>query len=582
MFNWLVASKKDKEEVDVEYVPVIPKSPALNLDLAHKIRDTKYNYLYYVHPQDLNNEINEGFTTREERMTIKKLLITRIEEELFNVCETRRARSFYRSYFRNIILPEFMDHLSLRNIFRPDRNLHRIFMRQIIQEIREKTEERKFLEWEKRKVLNDLCEEVRRYFRLKDNTPIMKEQYWRCSSEDDDSSNEEYFVVNKKQKIPQWYDFGNQAQTYTDSYTQSYADYSSNGEMVNEETQIYNASRQSPIFKFEIENNLETFNWDQKMVEWGIRPTNTFNTGDIEMGFGSPAVKKSIEIHNGHFYPVNEEDIMRISKEIGEWGEALDQEVVLGPLILEEEVILDPTECYEEKVMEEVIVDYPSLNQTPGQANTQNYLNERKKHNREGFLELYIGPMFSGKSSKVLFKLSSMADQRFRCLYVNSAKDVRKTEAQDAVVTTHNSSYSRLSSKIDCVKVTNLKEVSVQNYDYIAIDEFQFFDTEDAAMCVVDWVSLYGKYILIASLDADCYRRKFGRVLDLIPHADEITKLAAYCDMCRDNYGILKKAPFTARMTSDTTAELVGGSDLYKAMCRNCHDFHLDVTVSYF
>lgn len=203
-----------------------------------------------------------------------------------------------------------------------------------------------------------------------------------------------------------------------------------------------------------------------------------------------------------------------------------------------------------------------------------------QREHPEGYLEIFMGPMFSGKSSRVLFKLSSMADQRFRCLYVNSIKDVRNTESQDNFVTTHNSSYSKMSPKITCIKVSNLSEVNVTDYDYIAIDELQFFDDDNTVRCISDWISLYGKCVLVASLDGDCYRRKFGRVLDLIPHANEVTKLNAYCDMCRDNYGLMKPAPFTARMTSDTTAELVGGTDLYKAMCRECHDFHLDVTVN--
>jgi len=86
---------------------------------------------------------------------------------------------------------------------------------------------------------------------------------------------------------------------------------------------------------------------------------------------------------------------------------------------------------------------------------------------------------------------------------------------------------------------------------------------------------------MVASLDGDCYRRRFGHVLDLIPHANEVHKLTAYCDICRDRHGKLTPAPFTARMTSDTTAELVGGTDIYKAMCRACHDFHVDITSHY-
>ena len=225
----------------------------------------------------------------------------------------------------------------------------------------------------------------------------------------------------------------------------------------------------------------------------------------------------------------------------------------------------------------EIVIDKIESKFEP--QNVKNSLLQRE--HPEGYLELYIGPMFSGKSSKILFKLSSMADQRFNCLYINSVKDIRETESQDNFVTTHNSSYSNLSSKITKIKVSSLREVSVSDYDYIAIDELQFFDDEYTVGCIDNWVSIYGKYVLVASLDGDCYRRKFGRVLDLIPHADEINKLTAYCDICRDNYGIMKKAPFTARMTSDTTAELVGGTNIYKAMCRSCHDFHVDITSHY-
>lgn len=196
----------------------------------------------------------------------------------------------------------------------------------------------------------------------------------------------------------------------------------------------------------------------------------------------------------------------------------------------------------------------------------------------EGYLELNIGPMFSGKSSKMLFKLSSLADQRMKCLYINSSKDVRKTESQDENVTTHNSCYSKLSDKITQIKTHSLSEVDVSDYDYVGVDEFQFFG--NGANIIKQWLDM-GKYIIIASLDADCYRRRFGTVLDLVPYANEITKLNAYCDICRDNYKILKKAPFTLRITSDTSAELVGGVDLYRAACRSCHDFHLNHTISF-
>ena len=287
---------------------------------------------------------------------------------------------------------------------------------------------------------------------------------------------------------------------------------------------------------------IPVFDWKEPVKDW-----------DIEMGFGSP---------------ITEKDMQRISKEIGnEWSD-------MPALIEDHEYQENP---FENTINDPINIDF-NIKETFG----NNKMNKVERENPEGYLELFMGPMFSGKSSKVVFKLTSMADQGFKCLYVNSVKDERETEVQDSAVTTHNSAYSKLSKKIDTVKVSSLSEVSVSDYDYIAVDELQFFDDESTVRCITDWTAIYGKYVLVASLDGDCYRRKFGKVLDLIPHADEVTKLTAYCDICRDNYRILKKAPFTARMTSDTSAELVGGKDLYKAMCRSCHDFHLDVTVNYF
>jgi thymidine kinase len=127
------------------------------------------------------------------------------------------------------------------------------------------------------------------------------------------------------------------------------------------------------------------------------------------------------------------------------------------------------------------------------------------------------------------------------------------------------------------MKVNNLDEVDVSNYDYIAVDEFQFYEKENTVGTVLDWVTTHGKCVLIASLDGDAFRRPFGSVLNLVPHADVVTKLTAYCDICRDNYKMMVPAPFTGRMTSEKTATLVGGADIYKAMCRKCHDFHLEI-----
>jgi len=74
------------------------------------------------------------------------------------------------------------------------------------------------------------------------------------------------------------------------------------------------------------------------------------------------------------------------------------------------------------------------------------------------------------------------------------------------------------------------------------------------------------KHIIIAGLDGDFMQREFGEILNLIPHADEITKVYALCMSCKN--GTL--APFTKRLTDSKEQELIGDASVYIAVCRRC------------
>ena len=220
--------------------------------------------------------------------------------------------------------------------------------------------------------------------------------------------------------------------------------------------------------------------------------------------------------------------------------------------------------------------DNPLINKIVEELLSDTDCSDDFDRNPEGTLELILGPMYSGKSTAALLKLAQMADIGFDVLYINHSDDMRITEAQDEVVSTHNSQYTSLSKKIHSLKISELKNANVIRYQYIGVDEGQFFP--DLYENVIKWVSIYGKNVIVASLDGDAYRRKFGQVLDLVPNADSVTKLKAYCDTCRENEKKIKPAPFTARLVGGTDAKVVGGRNLYMAMCRECHNKHLTET----
>jgi thymidine kinase len=92
----------------------------------------------------------------------------------------------------------------------------------------------------------------------------------------------------------------------------------------------------------------------------------------------------------------------------------------------------------------------------------------------------------------------------------------------------------------------------------------QFFDD---LVEFVTAVAAAGLTVIIAALDGTFERKPFGRVLELIPLADSVIKLTAVCMVCRN-----RDAPFTSRLSDETTTLVIGGRDKYAATCRTCYE----------
>jgi thymidine kinase len=102
----------------------------------------------------------------------------------------------------------------------------------------------------------------------------------------------------------------------------------------------------------------------------------------------------------------------------------------------------------------------------------------------------------------------------------------------------------------------------LNNTDVIIIEELQFFDSSYET--IIDWCDNYKKTVIAAGLDGDFKRNPFGDVLKLIPHAEKITKLSALYKRCGN--GTL--AHFSKRIVENNDKTLVGGNDIYEAVCR--------------
>jgi thymidine kinase len=172
----------------------------------------------------------------------------------------------------------------------------------------------------------------------------------------------------------------------------------------------------------------------------------------------------------------------------------------------------------------------------------------------KGKLEVIIGNMFSGKSSELIRRIKRENAIGKNILVINFEGDNRYT--QDSIATHDHVVYK-------CVKTKELMSIDYTDIDSIFIDEGQFFN--DLEEFVYNAVDLNDKHVVVSGLDGDCQRKPFGQMIDIIPMADTVDKLSAYCIKCKNNtYG-----PFTKKIVEvgDSIID-IGGSDKYIPVCR--------------
>lgn len=182
-----------------------------------------------------------------------------------------------------------------------------------------------------------------------------------------------------------------------------------------------------------------------------------------------------------------------------------------------------------------------------------------------GYLELFIGPMWSGKTSELLRLHKQFKFCEVPMIAINYAGDVRYSQN---TISTHDRREIPCTRALTLAEISNLQKGEVteafRNASVILVNEAQFFAD------VVEWVKLavgtYNKKVYMCGLDGDFTRKPFGTWLnDLIPYCDRVTKLRSYCGDCRK-----AEAIFSHRL-SDETAQQVIGTDNYVPLCRGCY-----------
>lgn len=177
-----------------------------------------------------------------------------------------------------------------------------------------------------------------------------------------------------------------------------------------------------------------------------------------------------------------------------------------------------------------------------------------------GFISVICGCMFAQKTTELLRRVRRYQSIGYKVLVVNYVGDNRY--GRDCVA-----SHDKEVELAKCVK--RLQEVDALvrsgNYQVVAIDEGQFF--VDLFAYVTSWADELPIHVVVAGLDGTSERTPFGDILRLLPHAEEVERLTAFCAQCRDGtVGMYSK--YVGEVQKDTNGVAIGGAESYRPVCR--------------
>lgn len=207
-----------------------------------------------------------------------------------------------------------------------------------------------------------------------------------------------------------------------------------------------------------------------------------------------------------------------------------------------------------------------------------NINNSMASSNHSGYLEIILGSMYSGKTSRLVEIYKKCQFCNISVSVINHSIDNRY---DDELLSTHDK------IKIPCIKTDKLMDIytecidnelqldefntitrvkdklKISKSEVILINEGQFFPD------LYEFVSKLlndEKKVYVCGLDGDFERKKFGQILEIIPLCDNIYKLTSLCSLCKNG----NKGIFSMRLTNETEQTVVG-SENYIPVCRECY-----------
>lgn len=174
----------------------------------------------------------------------------------------------------------------------------------------------------------------------------------------------------------------------------------------------------------------------------------------------------------------------------------------------------------------------------------------------KGWIEVIVGSMFSGKTEELIRRLNRARIAKQKVEIFKPEIDKRYDEVN---VVSHNE------NSIRSIPVQNASEILlyIEGMDVVGIDEAQFLDADLPAVC--NYIANQGIRVIVAGLDMDFTGKPFGPMPALMATAEYVDKVHAICMRCGD------LAQYSHRTIENDKLVLLGETDSYEPLCRNCY-----------
>lgn len=176
-------------------------------------------------------------------------------------------------------------------------------------------------------------------------------------------------------------------------------------------------------------------------------------------------------------------------------------------------------------------------------------------------LKLIVGPMFSGKTTTLIETIENEYVDSSSVLIIVSKKNTR----YGGQLVTHDGATTDIENVVVADKLDEIDRELLSKHQVFAIDEGHFFD--DLFDFLQKWTIRSTKNVIVAMING--YHdlkapKQLGEIIGLVDDLIYLkTKRCYYCSQ--------KPACFSHRYEWSEPDDWVGGSEKYRALCRDCY-----------